>query len=391
MLALPACHCCPPACPTTAGACTLLGLRNCLQAAYGDYIGRVLKRTLDSVLDEWQAGEPTDLLKRLAGPRMLWQAGLLEDAQSNQQLSSALCTRFVTTPLWTRYVTGQLSGEVDGSSSLQPGLSGGAAGADWSSDMLPALYMVGAGLPEGCSDELLFLAEPYLGNASSLAALALPILKALQQCYLEDAEQAEAQRCLYALPSVALALGEEATSLFASQTLPWLMSLAGGKREWLAVLGCAVLGCVLGCAGLCCAMLPVLACVTPGPQAAALRCGGSEPGRPSALALCNKPSCPAPHTFPRSQLLVQQRRCCSAQAGEWQTLPPSCRRCSAAWRAPTGGTTPLCSSIWQVCAALALQYMPFCSYARVAGDCCLPAGLTCPSASSMPALPSPAV
>ena len=187
---LPACLCwrsrhasaAPPGCPPLADACTSLGLRNCLQAAYGDYIGRVLKRTLDSVLDEWGTGEPTDLLARLAGPRMLWQAGLLEGAQSNQQVSSQLCTRFVNTPLWTRYVTGQLSGQVDNSSSLQPDPSGGTTGADWSAEMLPALYMLGAGLPEGCSDELMLMAEPYLGNNSTLAALALPILKALQQC-----------------------------------------------------------------------------------------------------------------------------------------------------------------------------------------------------------------
>ena len=210
----------------------------CLQATYGDYIRRVLQRTVDSVATEWESGTtPTELLKRLAWPRLLWQTGLMNDAQTSQQLSSALCTRFVTTPLWTRYVTGQLSGQADGSSVLQPGLSGGAAGAAWSADMLPALYMVGPGLPAGCSDELLALAEPYLGNASSLAALASPILKALQQCYLEDEEQAESHRCLYALPLVAVALGgEEATSLLASQTLPWLMTLAGGNREWLAVL-----------------------------------------------------------------------------------------------------------------------------------------------------------
>jgi hypothetical protein len=180
---------------------------------------------------------------------MLWQAGLLEDAQSNQQLSSALCIRFVTTPLWTRYVTGQLSGEVDGSSSLQPGLSGDAVGADWSPDMLPALYMVGAGLPEGCSDELLFYAEQYLGNASSLAALALPILKALQQCYLEDAEQPEAQRCLYALPSVALALGRRPLAYLPTRrcpgSCPWPAANVSGWLFW------AVLGCVLGCAVLC--------------------------------------------------------------------------------------------------------------------------------------------
>ena len=78
-----------------------------------------------------------------------------------------------------------------------------------SPNLLPALYMSGAALPDVC------LAAWNLSDAQPLPdarTQATAMLTALRQCYLFDPVLAEALRCLYAMPSIALEKAVSTTS-----------------------------------------------------------------------------------------------------------------------------------------------------------------------------------
>ena len=148
-----------------------------------------------------------------------------------QPLTLYMCEEFTLTPLWMRLLDVLAGGPGDTGLQLQPG---GAAGdtPEVSADLLPALYMIGGALPASCNASL--LEGEGIPDGTALADLAVPLLQAMQRCYLTDPSNAEAQRCLYAMPFAASLAetddfqaqpqGSVAVAAMWKRTLPWLLA-----------------------------------------------------------------------------------------------------------------------------------------------------------------------
>ncbi|KAL4855828.1 Puromycin-sensitive aminopeptidase [Chlorella vulgaris] len=199
-----------------------------------EYLQQLMQGTATALSTDWlQAGSPTnDTLKQLVGPRMLWMLSLAGEEAIQQKM----CMQFIETPLWQRVldVFSGGEGELD-DTQIAPGSMGSDALA-LSPDLLPGLYMAGPMLAGICNDTLLGGAAGVPANLT-MADLAVPLVKAMQRCYLTDPSGAEAVRCLYALPTVAVLLDsprwrwQQPDSTFVS-TL-WDKAADNGTLVWL--------------------------------------------------------------------------------------------------------------------------------------------------------------
>jgi hypothetical protein len=280
-----------------------------------------------------------------------------------ESIQQKMCMQFIETPLWQRVLDVLSGGEGDlDDTQIAPGSMESDA-PSLSPDLLPGLYMAGPMLADICSDALLGAAAGVPANLT-MADLAVPLVKAMQRCYLTDTSGAEAVRCLYALPTVAVLLDnprwrwQQPDSTFVSTlwdkaggngTLVWLLqtSTPAASKGALCVCVCVRLRvcaawgpgqgwCVLACewgtrlalhtSPHACAAAQHALCISllvhPAPLTR-LTCAIFFPS-PSSLPSPFLPSQPhAPQCAPSS--LPNQCGCHAARGAPW-TCKPSCQR-----------------------------------------------------------------
>ncbi|KAL4439398.1 hypothetical protein ABPG77_008727 [Micractinium sp. CCAP 211/92] len=202
---------------------------NCTRE-FSAFVQRHLDMLVQAVREDWLPdasadAAPQDFLKQLAGPRFLWQVGMLPQSSQNTTIAGVVedvCALLPRTPLFKRYLLPQLGLlAVDD-----------AADADTpTADFLPAVYMIGAAMPQECAQSILDAAN---GTTVSKAQLPERFGWALQDCYRNSADLSEALRCLYALPMLGVladpsggdvaevGANHTAVQLLTESTLPWL-------------------------------------------------------------------------------------------------------------------------------------------------------------------------
>lgn len=101
-------------------------------------------------------------------------------------MQTKLCTLLPFTPLWSNYISGNVS---------RGGLSSVPA------DLLPAVYGVAAAMPAGCRSVVEGAYATSQLAATGINDTADGVRYALMRCWLYDATYLEAHRCLHALPN----------------------------------------------------------------------------------------------------------------------------------------------------------------------------------------------
>lgn len=101
-------------------------------------------------------------------------------------MQTKLCTLLPFTPLWSNYISGNVS---------RSGLSSVPA------DLLPAVYGVAAAMPADCRSVVEGAYETSQLAASGINDTAAGVRYALMRCWLYDDTYLEAHRCLHALPN----------------------------------------------------------------------------------------------------------------------------------------------------------------------------------------------
>ena len=163
-----------------------------------------------------------DALTQLTAGRALWELALVP--MVNVEVEAKLCGVFQQSTLYQRVIA---LGSTQGAAAATPPAPGTAPPL-----LLTPAYMVAAGQSQNCTAILTSTdAQVVAAGLTNASALGSAIMQALQQCYLYDADEAEAQRCLFAMTVLGIGNPLDATvsTALLNATLAWLMSPPQGE------------------------------------------------------------------------------------------------------------------------------------------------------------------